>query len=514
MKRLSVCGVVTLATLVAVGEAYARAGGGDTWGGGGGGGRGGGGSGGGSVDLSFLIELFVRWCSFCYHYPHIGLPITAAVVLLLYFGRNWNSTAGTRAGIGTLATSYDRQHSDAGGGSFPGSAGRTHGRPRVDAAAAMTRVDPYFSLPVFLDFAQLLFVRFHQQRGKRAMDALRPYVAAEVLERTLAANAAGLTAVDQVLIGASTIAAVHVSTEARIEVRFKANLQEARADVRSTMYLEETWSFHRAADVPSKAPEDMTRLGCPACGAADEPAPDGRCPRCTVVVHDGRFQWFVAAIRADVRRRAENFSPAGGAEVGTDLPTVLAPTLREDMRAFSARHADFSWEAFRDHAELAFLTIQKAWSEQRWEEARALETDHLFQVHRFWLERYREAGLVNRLDDVAVRRITPVKVSLDAFFEAITVRIFASGFDSTVDAGGRIVAGSRTERRSFSEYWTFLRRIGHTGTDQAVRGQCPSCGAGLKINMAGVCEYCTSKIVTGDFGWVLTAIDQDEEYQG
>ena len=44
--------------------------------------------------------------------------------------------------------------------------------------------------------------------------------------------------------------------------------------------------------------------------------------------------------------------------------------------------------------------------------------------------------------------------------------------------------------------------------------QCPNCGAALKVNMAGVCEYCRSKITSGEFDWVLSRIEQDEAYAG
>jgi len=43
---------------------------------------------------------------------------------------------------------------------------------------------------------------------------------------------------------------------------------------------------------------------------------------------------------------------------------------------------------------------------------------------------------------------------------------------------------------------------------------CPNCGAALKINAAGVCEYCSGKITSGDFDWVLSKIEQDESYAG
>jgi len=32
--------------------------------------------------------------------------------------------------------------------------------------------------------------------------------------------------------------------------------------------------------------------------------------------------------------------------------------------------------------------------------------------------------------------------------------------------------------------------------------------------MAGVCEYCRSKIVAGEFDWVLSRIEQDEVDSG
>ena len=64
-----------------------------------------------------------------------------------------------------------------------------------------------------------------------------------------------------------------------------------------------------------------------------------------------------------------------------------------------ARRPDLDLGAFKDRVSAIFHKLQEAWSEQRWELARPYETDALFQVHRFWMERYRRHGLVNRLED-------------------------------------------------------------------------------------------------------------------
>ena len=37
-------------------------------------------------------------------------------------------------------------------------------------------------------------------------------------------------------------------------------------------------------------------------------------------------------------------------------------------------------------------------------------------------------------------------------------------------------------------------------------------GAALEVNMAGECAYCSSKITSGQFDWVLSRIEQDESY--
>jgi hypothetical protein len=84
----------------------------------------------------------------------------------------------------------------------------------------------------------------------------------------------------------------------------------------------------------------------------------------------------------------------------------------------------------------------------------------------------------------------------------------------TVDREGTIVSGSPTQARRFSEYWIFMRVKGHDGSLQTSLSKCPNCAADLKINRSGVCEYCTSKVGNGDFGWVLSRITQDEEYRG
>jgi hypothetical protein len=106
------------------------------------------------------------------------------------------------------------------------------------------------------------------------------------------------------------------------------------------------------------------------------------------------------------------------------------------------------------------------------------------------------------------------KITSDKHYDAITVRLYASGLDYTLtDPGGEVVAGSRTRERHYTEYWTLIRGSSRTGaarTDLA----CPNCGGPLAISMAGSCEHCRAKVTSGEFDWVLSRIEQDEAYAG
>ena len=95
----------------------------------------------------------------------------------------------------------------------------------------------------------------------------------------------------------------------------------------------------------------------------------------------------------------------------------------------------------------------------------------------------------------------------------MTVRLSATGLDYTLADDGRLLRGSRNEERPYSEYWTLVRgnaARGRPRTDLA----CPSCGAPLRIGITGNCEYCQARVVSGEFDWVLSRIEQDEAYGG
>ena len=490
MTRRWAGGTFALAAALASVEAFARVGGGGGYSGGGGGGDGAG----GGAGLIFGLVRLLLWLVF--RHPIVGIPVVIIVVIVVL---NMAKSGALRRSVAENPTV------------FPQTAPVRH------TAANLTPVratDPYFSEPVFVDFAQLVYARAQELRGRGTREPITPWMAPGAID-TLFADRAALESVAEVVFGATRI--VQAATEGgfvRLDVAFEANLSEVRAGVRSQLLCAETWSFRRKAGVRSAIPERMRALGCAGCGSTLEPKTDGSCASCGRPRCGGLTQWEVGAIPFANRRPLTPPELAvelgGGVERGTEIPTVVDPRLQAAKRAFEGRHPDHAWPAFESRVVTAFLALQEAWSLRSWERARPYETDALFQSHRFWMERYVAFGLINRVEQVAVTRVVAAKIDLDAFYESITVRVFAHALDWTEDAGGKLVGGSKSTPRVFSEYWTFLRAIPGS---VPLPTSCPSCGAPIAPEGGSiVCASCGSRLVGDAPDWVASRIEQDDAY--
>jgi hypothetical protein len=192
----------------------------------------------------------------------------------------------------------------------------------------------------------------------------------------------------------------------------------------------------------------------------------------------------------------------------------MQPNFQNVTAYFQQNNPAFNWGEFEARVGLIFNELQLAWSSLAWERARPHETDNIFQMHQYWIEAYKRQGLRNALDNFKITAMQPVKIKEDAFYNSITMRIWAEGYDYTVKTDGKIVSGSNKKLRRWSEYWTFIRNRNAPPARSRADLNCPNCGAPLKVNVTGICEYCHGKVTSGEFDWVLSKIEQDESYQG
>ncbi len=499
LVRVISCAAIVAAFVLLADEVYARVGGGQSYGGKGGGG----GDDGAIIWLIFELLRFLVYLTI--EYPAIGIPLDIIVIfaLVYYFFRKINRPS--QSAVLKLDT-----HESA-----PADVPRQFGQLR--------RFDPNFSEIVFTDFAYALYGKAHEARGHgtNVLDQFSPYLSEAVRKSLLQRNPPGLKDVKGIIIGAMTVQNVRglETPMVRISLTFEANYTEVVAGPKGapaemTYYVHERWELERKRDVLSPPPATATALHCPRCGGPLQKDTVGACAFCGTRIDTGEFQWYVREIALMNRESKGPLLTSSVPEIGTNFPSVVQPGFEHLRAQFEQNYPGFSWGPFQSRVHLIFNELQSAWSTLDWERARPHETDSLFQMHQYWIEAYKRQHLRNVLDQATVTAMQPVKIQEDAFYNSITLRIGAQGYDYTVDESGRVVAGSKTNLRRWSEYWTFIRNRSAQPVAARPDLSCPNCAAPLKVNNSGVCQFCGGKITSGEFDWVLSRIEQDEAYRG
>lgn len=487
-------------------DALARVGGGGSYSGGGRGGSGGGSGDGGAI---IAIVRMLIWLTV--EYPAVGVPVDVAVIGFVVFRV---ARRGSRA-----AESF----SSASAASAIGIAAQPDTDGFTRQFAQLRKFDPNFSEIVFTDFCYALYGKAHDARGHgaRALDEFSPYLSETARKSLLQRNPKGLKEVKGIIVGGMTVANMTglETPTINIVLLFETNYTEVVSanggtPAEMSYYVRERWHLERKRDVLSPPPALATALHCPKCGAPLQKDTVGACSFCGTKIESGEFQWYVRDIALLSTEAKGPLLTSDVPEVGTDLPSVVQPGFREIRIEFEKSNPTFAWGEFQARARLIFDELQAAWSTLNWERARPHETDNLFQMHQYWIDAYKRQHLRNALDQAQITALQPVKIKEDKFYIAITLRIGAQGYDYTVDDQGRIVSGSKTKLRSWSEYWTFIRSRNAKPGPAKADLNCPNCGAPLRVNNAGVCEFCGGKITSGEFDWVLSRIEQDESYVG
>jgi hypothetical protein len=452
--------------------------------------------------LFAVVELCIR-------YPKVAVPVLLTLVgLFVLFG-----------GLSGPDTDWERLsrelHADA-----------SPAPPVRPSLRQIEAVDPDFSSVLFQDFVFRLYATAHNFRGiEGKLDELSPYLSASA-RRALSERQPAHQPVTDVVIGKISIARVSVpATEdaqgdftafVKVGVQFEANYSVGSGPG-SRRFVVEDWLLRRAANARTKPPSAERRFPCPNCGApwrSEQAAGTQKCSFCGTVVDNGRFDWQVEEIR--VRRETDHVPglEADVPEQGTELPTVVDAGFVSDWKALTDQDPAVAEAAIAARLGFIYATLNDAWSRGDLQAARPVLSDGLADYCQYWIDAYATRGLRNVLEDMRLTRHQLVKLARDHYYDALTVRIWATGKDFVVrSADGTVVRGSRDHARDYSEYWTLIRSRSRQGAPRA-DNTCGSCGAPLTISMSGQCEHCGSHVTAGEFDWVLSSIEQDEAYGG
>jgi hypothetical protein len=451
-----------------------------------------GGDGGGDVDVGLIIELIYL----CFKNPPLGIGALVVVGGFYYVkGR-------MRRGLKDWSTALPAPV-------------RVQAPTRSQGAraklSALRGEDPAFSLILFEDFAYALYAELQVSRARGGIGRLAAFLNPEVA-RLL--HDPSLERVDGVVIGALRYLDAQIGAErVQVTLEVEANLSEVRAAGAQRYYVKDRVTLARARSARSRPPARVRKLDCPNCGAPLEGMRGTTCGYCRTEVGGGRLDWLVDGLQRLATEARPPLATGDAPERGNQLPTLVAPGCQERLAGLGRRDPAHDPAALWARIGLIFNELQIGWSNRDLSRIRPFVSDNLFQYFGFWIDAYVANGARNLTENARVSNIELAEVSSDAVYDAVTVRVSATGLDYTLAVDGRVLRGSRSKERPYTEYWTLVRGSAARGRPRT-EPICPCCGAPLKIGMAGNCEYCSARVVSGEFDWVLSRIEQDEAYGG
>jgi len=482
------------------GGSKSSGGGGGSRSSGGGGSFSSGGGGGGGGDGGAFIGLIIE-------NPIIGIPILILVIVIFVLrakfgsamqGNEWSTTAGSNW---TPHQNFVQPPPQA--------------EPLRGKLETLRRTDPGFSIVVFEDFLYFLYAEMQRARGAGAGEALAAYVADGA--RAVLHNDGRLGEVNGIIIGSMTYERVDVDAQGgvQLDVVVESNYVERyRPQGEQRYYVKDRLRLSRAAGARSRDPGKARTLNCPNCGGPLSNMRGTTCNFCHTTVPQGSKDWAVVSLQTLEREPKGPLLTSSVGEEGTNLPTLYDRNAQPVFAQIQAKDPQAtSWQTVEHRVGMIFQEFHAGWVSRDPTRVRPFVSDNLFQSQLYWIDLYRNGKCINRTDGSRITRLELANATTDAYYDAVTVRLYATGLDYTISEDGRLMSGSQSIQRSYSEYWTLIRGAQKKKTDKGER-QCPNCGAPLKISMTGNCEYCAVKVTGGDYDWVLSRIEQDEVYTG
>lgn len=135
--------------------------------------------------------------------------------------------------------------------------------------------------------------------------------------------------------------------------------------------------------------------------------------------------------------------------------------LERGFEAIRSYDQSFDPERFKETAQDLFFRIQAGWTNRSLDGIGNILTDEMSALFLAEFETMKQKGVINRLENIAVRKVEFSEAWQEMGKDYITVLFTANLLDYTVDAATReLVQGDKMNPVKFQEFWTFTRDVG------------------------------------------------------
>ena len=163
---------------------------------------------------------------------------------------------------------------------------------------------------------------------------------------------------------------------------------------------------------------------------------------------------------------------------------------------------DFNKEEFIKEGYQIYLDVQDAWTNFKLDSVKDKISDEMFNMYQSQLSTMEVKGEQNIMRDFTKKNAYLKDVVKQNDNITITATYVIEFYDYIVEKStGKVLRGSANIKMRV----TYDMKFRKTLDASKVVDHCPNCGAKIeKINGAGVCEYCGSKVVSENAKWILT----------
>lgn len=122
----------------------------------------------------------------------------------------------------------------------------------------------------------------------------------------------------------------------------------------------------------------------------------------------------------------------------------------------------FDENRFNDLVMDNFFKVQGAWMNRDLSSAAGIITDEMRRNMQLDIDKLLRDRQVNRLENIAVRKVEIAEAWQESGQDYITTLIVANLLDYTTDdSTGAVLSGSKSDPVKFEEFWTFTRAVGN-----------------------------------------------------
>lgn len=149
-----------------------------------------------------------------------------------------------------------------------------------------------------------------------------------------------------------------------------------------------------------------------------------------------------------------------------------------------------------------YKNVQNAWMNFDEKELRNFVTDEMFNMYLAQMDTMKIKNEKNIISDVVLNEIKITDVNNNNGVISIQAYLDISMYDYLIDIETKKVKrGTQSQKVNINYLITFVKS---SKTVKSKKIKCPNCGAEIKMNASGKCEYCECNIVVNSNSYVMS----------